>query len=79
MSSPSTLEDSDEDPDYTPTPLEMETSSDENSLVKRRWLECGVESDDDSEDTSREFHIPTWLLPNTRQHHTSGMCLRLSS
>ena len=33
-SSPSTLEHSDEDPHYTPTTLQMETSSDENSLVK---------------------------------------------
>lgn len=73
--SPSTLEDSDEDPDYTLLSQEMDTSSDEDELLqmKRGCRDGDDEGMEDDSEASSEFEVvPTWLLPAKRQRATTS-------
>ena len=69
LSSPSTLQDSDGDHDYTPLSQHMDTSNNEDDqlLMKRGWREDGGEGEQDDSEASGWSEIPTWLLPARRQ------------
>ena len=71
--SSSSIHEGSDDPDYSPSSLDMDTSSNEEQLlVKRSWRKGGGDAVEDDSETSSGCEMPTWLLPAKRQHATTS-------